>query len=168
MDITTFYGFFSATCFTLLGLWWNVVQGHPSWMRNDDLRRAVGGVYLAFFLPALMGLFAQVGGATTPEVWRVSFVLVSVVGCVSTVQVLRLTRVGGGSAAPLQVAAAAVYAVIAVVGVAPGVVEPLGFTSVQAEALLLIGLIVLAHGLVWELMRRSAVASDQGSGQHAG
>ena len=30
MDVSTFYALFSATCFTLVGLWWNVVStGRP-------------------------------------------------------------------------------------------------------------------------------------------
>ena len=78
MDIASFYGFFSATCFTLLGLWWNVVQGHPGWMREEGLRRAVGGVYLAFFLPALMGLFVQVGGSSSPGFWRMDLALLAI------------------------------------------------------------------------------------------
>ena len=64
MDIS-FYALFSATCFTLLGLWWNVLQLNTAWVSVDE-RRAVGGVYLTFLLPALMGLFAQVGGTETP------------------------------------------------------------------------------------------------------
>ena len=160
MDIASFYGFFSATCFTLLGLWWNVVQGHPAWMREDRLRRAVGGVYLAFFLPALMGLFAQVGGTTSPAFWRVSFVVVAGIGLVSTVSLLGRTRTEDTSAAPYQVVAAGLYVVVALVGVAPGLVEPLGMTPVQAEAILLIILIVIAHGLVWEFMRRTATAPE--------
>lgn len=160
MDIASFYGFFSATCFTLLGLWWNVVQGHPGWLREDRLRHAVGGVYLAFFLPALMGLFAQVGGTTTPSFWRISFVVVALVGLVSTVRLLGLTREGSAATVPLQAAAAALYLVVGLVGVAPGIVDPLGMTPVQAEALLLIVLIVIAHGLVWEFMRRTATTAE--------
>ena len=163
MDIASFYGFFSATCFTLLGLWWNVVQGHPGWMREEGLRRAVGGVYLAFFLPALMGLFAQVGGSSSPGFWRVSFVVVALVGIVSTVRLLGLTRMAQTSALPLQVAAAVLYSVVGLVGVAPGLVDPLGMTPVQAEAMLLIVLIVIAHGLVWEFMRRTATEPTEAS-----
>ena len=74
MDVTTFYALFSATCFTLLGLWWSVVQRHEAWLRDPEHRAVVGGVYLSFLLPALMGLFAQVGGTETPAIWRVSFV----------------------------------------------------------------------------------------------
>ena len=63
MDVSTFYALFSATCFTLTGLWWSVVEKHRHWLRDPGMRRRVGSVYLAFLLPALMGLFAQIGGA---------------------------------------------------------------------------------------------------------
>lgn len=56
MDVSTFYALFSATCFTLVGLWWNVVQSHAAWMGDPSVRRVVGGIYLSFLLPALMGL----------------------------------------------------------------------------------------------------------------
>ena len=38
MDISTFYALFSATCFTLLGLWWNVLQLNSQWIGDDDER----------------------------------------------------------------------------------------------------------------------------------
>ena len=52
MDISTFYALFSATCFALLGFWWNLLQGNPHWLRDPETRAAVGGVYLSFLLPA--------------------------------------------------------------------------------------------------------------------
>ncbi|MEZ5096478.1 MAG: hypothetical protein R2731_10365 [Nocardioides sp.] len=160
MDLTTFYGFFSAMCFTLIGLWWNVVQGRPEWLRRPDLRRAVGGVYLSFLLPALMGLFAQVGGAALPAVWRVSFVGVAVVGCASTVRLWRLTRAASARRSAYQAVAAGLYLLIAVVGMAPEIASRIGLAPIQAEALLLVALVVLAHGLVWEFMTHPDAASD--------
>ncbi len=55
MDVSTFYALFSATCFTLTGLWWSVVEKHRHWLSDPGMRRRVGSVYLAFLLPALMG-----------------------------------------------------------------------------------------------------------------
>ncbi len=92
MDVTTFYALFSATCFTLVGLWWNVVSTRTAWMADPELRRAVGGIYATFLLPAMMGLFAQVGGTSNPDIWRASFVVIAVVGAVSTVSLL--SRIG--------------------------------------------------------------------------
>ena len=149
MDVTTFYALFSATCFTLLGLWWNVAQSRPGWVADPEERRAVGGVYLAFLLPGLMGLFAQVGGTAHPEIWRIGFVVVALVGVVATSRVLTALR---GTARPTgkHVAAVALYVLVAVVGVAPGVGWAIGLRPIQLEALLLIGLVLIGHGLVWE------------------
>ena len=67
MDVSTFYALFSATCLALVGFWWGVVQANPSWLRDPGRRSAVGGVYLSFLLPGLMGLFAQVGRPAPPR-----------------------------------------------------------------------------------------------------
>ncbi|GAA2248023.1 hypothetical protein GCM10010232_39160 [Streptomyces amakusaensis] len=162
MDVSTFYALFSATCFTLVGLWWNVVQSHPDWMRVPAMRRIVGGIYLSFLLPALMGLFAQVGGTGTPGIWRAGFVVISVVGCLSTLRLLAQGSRDDSSASLVlpQLGAAAVYLLIAVVGLAPELADPLGLRPIQAEAILLSLLILLGHGLVWRFM--------VGSGRPAG
>ncbi|MEP7333095.1 MAG: hypothetical protein ABI692_13505 [Terracoccus sp.] len=47
MNVSTFYALFSATCFTLVGLWWGVVQRDIRWVRDPAQRRAIVGVYLA-------------------------------------------------------------------------------------------------------------------------
>jgi MFS family permease len=159
MDVNTFYALFSATCFTLLGLWWGVVQRHEEWMRDPRLRGIVGGVYVSFLLPALMGLFAQVGGTESPAFWRVSFVVVAVIGVISTLRLLRSQREAPVLRGPLmrnRWAVAVVYGLVAVVGAAPEIVTPLGVRPIQAEAVLLILLIVMAHGLVWEFMISAA------------
>lgn len=157
MDVSTFYALFSATCFTLVGLWWSVVQKHEAWLRSPTGRRDAGGIYLAFLLPALMGLFAQVGGTTNPHIWRVSFVVIAVIGCWSTLRLLQRSRADGdaGAFAHHRWIAAVIYAAIAVLGVAPELVRPLGVTPLQAEATLLILLVTLGHWLVWEFMTHS-------------
>jgi hypothetical protein len=154
VDVSTFYALFSATCFTLVGLWWNVVQGHDEWMREPALRRVVGGVYLSFLLPALMGLLAQVGGTATPEIWRASFVVIAVVGCASTLRLLALSARDHSSArlALPQLGAVVVYALIAVVGTAPRIADTVSLRPIQAEAILLSLLVLLGHALVWRFM----------------
>ena len=158
MDVSTFYALFSATCFTLLGLWWSVVQRHEEWLRNPEQRAVVGGVYLSFLLPALMGLFAQVGGTETPLIWRVSFVGIAVVGGVSTLRLLRRSRGGTAPRGPLmrhQWVVVLVYVLVAVIGAVPEL-APGSMTPIQAEAVLLILLVLMAHGLVWEFMVSAA------------
>ncbi|MDF2560435.1 MAG: hypothetical protein K0R99_1881 [Microbacterium sp.] len=154
MDVSTFYALFSTTCFTLTGLWWNVVRARRDWTANPAMRRTIGGIYLSFLLPALMGLFAQVGGTETPILWRLSFVVVAIVGGVS---MIRLVAQAGGDGTPrsvrwIQVGTVVVYAAVAVIGVAPQLVAPLGLTGIQVEALLLIGLVALGHALVWRFL----------------
>jgi hypothetical protein len=155
LDIATFYALFSATCFTLLGLWWNVLQLNSDWIGVDDERRAVGGVYLTFLLPALMGLFAQVGGAETPAIWRVSFVAVAVVGCISTLRLLRALRTASDKSPRAKyVVTLLIYVLVAVTGAYPEVAVPLDIKPIQAEAFLLILLVLVGHGLVWDFMVR--------------
>lgn len=164
MDVSTFYALFSATCFTLLGLWWSVVQRHEEWLRDPGLRSVVGGVYLAFLLPALMGLFAQVGGTGTPAIWRTSFVVVAAVGCVSTLRLLRAQGEAAVVTGPLmrhQWLVAVVYGLVALIGAVPELVSPLQVAPIQAEAILLILLVVMAHGLVWEFMVGTAVEPER-------
>lgn len=154
MDVSTFYALFSATCFALLGFWWNLLQGNPHWLRDPATRPAVGGVYLAFLLPALMGLFAQVGGPGTTTIWRISFVAIALVGMVATLRALEGSRVSGVDDTPNRLLAVVLYALIAVVGVVPEVGKPVDLTGIQVEALLLILLVLLGHGLVWRFMTK--------------
>ena len=155
MDISTFYALFSATCFTLLGLWWNVLQLNTAWVGVEDERRAVGGVYLTFLLPALMGLFAQVGGTETPAIWRVSFVGVAIVGCFSTLRILRVLRTSSDPQPRTKyVATLAIYLSVAIIGAYPEIAKGIGILPIQAEAILLILLVLVGHGLVWDFMVR--------------
>lgn len=154
MDTSTFYALFSATCFTLTGLWWTVVERHEHWLRDTGTRRQVASVYLAFLLPALMGLFAQIGGPDTPMFWRVSFVVIAAFGAFSTARFLRHSRRDrdAGLLARHWWASAVVYTAVAVLGVAPGIARGIGITPLQAEATLLVLLVALAHALVWEFL----------------
>ncbi|KOU40855.1 hypothetical protein ADK55_31045 [Streptomyces sp. WM4235] len=162
MDVSTFYALFSATCFTLVGLWWNVVQGHSEWMRAPALRRVVGGIYLSFLLPALMGLFAQVGGTEQPWIWRASFVVIAVIGCASTLRLLARDRAEGVGAGLVwhRVGVIVLYVLIAVVGSAPEMADVVNLKGIQAEALLLILLVVLGHALVWRFMAGEGRAAE--------
>jgi hypothetical protein len=151
MDLTTFYALFSATCFALLGFWWQLLQGNPHWLRDPLTRSAVGGVYLAFLLPALMGLFAQVGGPGTSTVWRISFVAIAAVGLVTALRALRHSR-SKVDDTPLRAVAVVIYLLIAAVGLVPEVGKPLHLIGIQVEAMLLILLVLSGHGLVWRFM----------------
>jgi hypothetical protein len=162
MDISTFYALFSATCFALLGFWWTLLQGNPHWLRDPETRASVGGVYLSFLLPALMGLFAQVGGPGTTTIWRISFVVIALVGLAATLRALPSSRRSDIDDTPNRIAAIALYALIALVGLVPEVGKVFDLTGIQVEAILLILLVLLGHGLVWRFM-----TSGPDEGKHA-
>ncbi len=158
MDITTFYALFSATCFAMVGFWWNLLQGNPHWLRDPHTRPAVGGVYLALLLPALMGLFAQVGGPGTTTIWRISFVAIAVVGMLTTLRALPHSRRADVDDTRTRVATIVIYLAIAVVGVFPELGKLVELKAIQVEAMLLILLVLSAHGLVWRFMTQGPVA----------
>jgi len=150
MDVSTFYAVFSATCFTLVGLWWGVTLRDTSWTDDPVRRRAIGGVYLAFLLPALMGLFAQVGGVEEPEIWRISFIVIAIGGCATTLRLLATDT--DPALLVIRVGAAAIYVLIALMGAFPGAADLLGLRPIQVEALLLVLLVALGHALVWHYL----------------
>jgi hypothetical protein len=161
MDLSSFYSLMAVTCFTLVGLWWTVIERHPEWKADRTRRRLAGGVYLSFLLPGLMSTFAQVD-AGNPLIWRSSFTVAALVGVVNTVQLLGVD--GGSERGPFRRfrwVVAVIYAVIAVLGVFPAVSSLLGGTPLQAAAIALILLVVLAHGLTWEFMMERARPAEE-------
>lgn len=153
MELTTFYAIVSATGFTLVGLWWSALDRRRDLLADPHTRRLAGGVYLTFLLPGLMGLFAQVqpGGST---VWRLSFGLTAIVGAVSTLRLISADRVvaAPGPFSRHRWLVALLYAVILIIGIAPAVPGALGLTGLQGAAIAVICLVVIAHGLAWELL----------------
>jgi hypothetical protein len=161
MDISTFYALFSATCFAMLGFWWQLLQGNPQWLRDPETRGAVGSVYLSFLFPALMGLFAQVGGSGTTTIWRISFVAIAAIGLFATLRALPHSRRSGVNDRLNTILAIVLYALIALVGVVPEIGKVFDLLAIQVEAILLIVLVLLAHGLVWRFM-----TSEPKTGRH--
>lgn len=158
MNVSTFYALFSATCFTLVGLWWGVIQRDTRWVRDPAQRRAIGGVYSAFLLPALMGLFAQVGGRQDQLVWRLSFILIAAIGAVATLRLLASDSAPGVTS--IRAGAVGIYALVAVIGSFPGLADVLGLRAIQAEALLLILLVALGHALVWRFLVHDSLENE--------
>ncbi|HRW42648.1 MAG TPA: hypothetical protein P5193_13935 [Microthrixaceae bacterium] len=159
MDIGEFYGFFSATCFTLVGLWWMVIDKRSDLVRDPERRRDVGGVYLTFLLPGLMGMFAQVGGVDSPTFWRISFPLIALIGAASSVRLALADRRTHGPVRLVRWLLVLLYLVIAVVGMFPALVAWVGVRPIQVEATLLVLLVAMAHALVWHFVARPPVGA---------
>ncbi len=155
--LTGFYQAFAPTSFTLLGLWLIVVQTrHAEWRTNAAQRRRAYAITLQFALPGLMSLLALVDAASQDE-WRVSFAAVAVVGAAALGGIARFGRVSTRMSRVVTgatFAAAAVYALIAVIAIRPTLVADLGIslTALRCEAILLSILVFLAVNLAWLLM----------------
>lgn len=153
MDTNTFYAVTAATCFTLVGLWWSVVKSRPEWLAKEDTRRLAGGVYASFLIPGLMSLAAQIGG-TTPFVWQLVFMIAAGAGIVFSSQLIRVTRAANpkGAFSRNSWAVPTLYGLVLFFAIFPGLARVFGLAPLQLEALLLSGLILVAHMLAWEFM----------------
>lgn len=155
-----FYLSFSAVCFTLLGLWLIVVQTrHAEWRGSALARRRAYGVALHFSLPGLMSLLALVNPDSS-ILWRTSFAIVAIGGAVVLIA-LRGAAVGK-SGLIAYIFAIALYALIGLLAIAPGIVGGLGLnaTPVRVEAVLLTILVFAGVNVAWLLLFEEAPAND--------
>jgi hypothetical protein len=156
VDVQTFYVTVSAISFTLLGLWWVVVQDRETWRMNVERRRMAYVVSLHFVLPGVMSVVALLA----PDLgilWRITFLTAGLLGLVGAVYVVRtltdehdcprLVRL-------IEWVAIPVYALIAVVAVIPERVQGLGIglTPLQVEGISLAILLFFGVQAAWVLL----------------
>jgi hypothetical protein len=151
MDTNTFYAVTSATCFTLVGLWWSVVKDKAEWFKDEAKKRLAGGVYASFLIPAVMSLAAQIG-VDSQLIWRGVFIIASGVGFIYSGRLIKLTREANPNSAFSQNSwvVPVLYGFILFFAVFAGLPRLVGLQALQLEALLLSGLILCAHMLAWE------------------
>jgi hypothetical protein len=147
-----FYIAFATISFTLLGLWFIVVQTrHAEWRGSAVHRRRAYAVSLHFALPGVMSLLSLVDPSSKP-LWRASFAVVALGG------ILILVAVRGPAPGPVGVAAYAAamvgYALIAVIALAPTIVGDLGIdlSAARVEAILLTFEVFLGANVAWLLL----------------
>jgi len=152
MDLSTFYALMSVTCFTLVGLWWTAIEKHDEWRTNRRLRRLAGGTYLSFLLPGVMSMMSQVN-PDNPLMWRISFGLTSIVGLVTSIMLVRVEAPSHvGPFRRFRWLAPVLYGAIVVLGLFPELAKVIGAAPLQVASVLLILLILLAHGFTWEFL----------------
>jgi hypothetical protein len=153
MDIQTFYAFTAGICFTLVGLWWNVVQSKKEWLKDEAMRELASGVYLSFLIPGLMSMVAQVG-IDSPLLWRLSFVIASGLGIFYTNRISAKTRnaLPNGKFHSNRWGVNLLYGLILAFALLPDVSGLIGLKPLTIEGLLIIGLLLIGHGLTWEFL----------------
>lgn len=151
MDTNTFYAVTSATCFTLVGLWWSVVKDKAEWFMDEAKRQLAGGVYASFLIPGLMSLAAQVGG-DSPLIWQGVFVFAALGGIIFSSRLINLTRQANptGAFSKNSWVVPVLYGVVLFFALFPGFARLLGLQPLQMEGLILSLLILCAHMLAWE------------------
>ena len=156
MDTNTFYAVTSATCFTLVGLWWSVVKDRAEWLKDKAKKRLAGGVFASFLIPAVMSLAAQIGG-DSPLIWRGVFVIAAGAGLNYSSRLIKLTRATtpAGSFSRNSWAVPGLYALVLFFALFTWPASMVGLQALQLEALLLSGLILCAHMLAWEFSTSS-------------
>lgn len=153
MDTDSFYSLVSGTCFTLVGLWWAVVAYRQDWLKQEELKKLAGGIYLSFLIPGLMSLGAQIAG-DTPLIWRGVFVVAAGLGLFFTARLIAQTPATASSGFFRQNRwiILVLYGFILLFSFFPQGARWLGITPLQLEALFICLLILIAHGLTWEFM----------------
>ena len=154
MDTNMFYAVTSATCFTLVGLWWTVVKDKSEWMKDEANKRLAGSVYASFLIPALMSLGAQIGG-TTPFFWQLIFIIAAIAGITSSSRLISLNRTANGAFRKNSWTIPVLYGIVLFFAIFPNLARLFGLEPLQMEGLLLCILILIAHGMAWEFMTNS-------------
>jgi hypothetical protein len=156
VDTQAFYTTVSSVSFTLLGLWWVVVQSRDEWRRHPARRRMAYAVSLHFLLPGVMSVLSLVA----PDVswlWRATFATAGALGVVGAILVLRTLREAYDAprlARLIEWIAIPIYGVVAIVALAPDVVRAMTseLTPIQVEGIILAILIFLGVQVAWILM----------------
>lgn len=134
--VTAFYQALSGVSFTLLGLWFGVLQfAHGGWRSDPARHRATLHIALHFFLPGTMAMASLLSSETDGGLlWRVAFVLGGLIGFAESVSFLRVPpTVPGLGGRVLPLLDPLLYAFVVVVAIVPGPVGAL--TPLQLEGL---------------------------------
>lgn len=145
-----FYQTVSGVSFTLLGLWFTVVQfAHGGWRSDPWRQRSALHIGLHFLLPGTVALAALLSGSTDGGlIWRTAFVLGGVAGLIESLSYLsapggRVTLAEGF----LRITDPALYTLMAAAALLPTAL--LAVTPLQIEGMVTGLLFVSGLCSVW-------------------
>ncbi|HEV2237082.1 MAG TPA: hypothetical protein VGR57_10520 [Ktedonobacterales bacterium] len=158
MALQVFYQTVAQLCFTLLGLWWLVLQTkYNEWIGDPPRRRMITNISLYFLLPGAMSLLALL----SPQVrllWQAAFLVASGLGAFETLALVLGERTPGKSSGRSWVAwvarwvGALLYAGIAALALAslvPALNTALRGAALSISGILITLLIVAGVTLAW-------------------
>jgi hypothetical protein len=149
-EITDFYREFASVSFTLLGLWWVVVQlRYKSGEGSRRRRRHAYGVTLFFLLPGLASMVSSINGGIA-GLWRLAFGICAAAGVVEAVLYLRAGGHPTIPAAGLRLFGLVLYVLMGALAIRPQLAVDLdvGLAPREVEAVLLALLLVVGANLV--------------------
>ena len=158
--LDTFYSTSAQVCFTLLGLWWVVVEfKHQDWMANAQRRRVAYDISLYFLLPGIMSLISLLSDdANAKFLWRLAFGVTGFLGLVEVVFMLVASRARVDAPGVKGLALGrwfvlVLYAVITLIALFPETVGRLGLglRPIEVKALLMSLLVFLGVNFAWVL-----------------
>lgn len=164
-----FYQTLTGVSFTLLGLWFAVMQfSHGRWRSDPARHRTTLHIAMHFFLPGVLGLSSLLGSsAGSGLVWRVTFAAGGMIGLVESITYLRRHRIPlGAPARVLRLASPVLWVLVIIASMLPTRAGAL--TSLQIEGMA-VGLVFIC-GLcyVWLAFAEREVQPDRPEGQFDG
>jgi hypothetical protein len=149
-----FYQTMAQLCFTLLGLWWLVLQTkYGEWIGVRERRRMITNISLYFLLPGAMSLMALLSSELR-LLWQVAFLVASLFGAIETASLIR--EMGRqplrAISLVLRWAGLALFVLVALaagVALVPGVGTQLGIQPLAVTGILLTLVVVLGTVLAW-------------------
>jgi hypothetical protein len=159
MEFATFYQTVAQLCFTLLGLWWLVLQTkYADWSHQPARRRMATNISLYFLLPGAMSLLALLAAQAAP-LWRGAFIVAGIFGIIETGSLVfgarpptpkttqaRRHAVFGQS---LRIAGLVLYVLVVLVALLADVIRGTGLAPLTFGGVLVTLLVVLGLSLAW-------------------
>ena len=156
-----FYQTMSGFCFTLMGLWWAVVQfRHDEWMGDPNQRRLAYSIHLSFMVPGLMSLVAMAAG-DMKIIWQVGFALAGLFGAGTMIFFVAGTNLKNAHGWVIRRARwliIVLYVLVALLAINPALAQDLlGLKPLQLEGLVLSLLVLLGVSCAWDLLAEPKV-----------
>jgi hypothetical protein len=160
--IEDFYSTFATVSLTVTGLWMYVAQARfRDWIADRDHFRRASAVSVQLAFPGLMCLFALIDPASA-LLWQVAFGATSVTAALLLIALNRRSSARWAQVNEIgNWLAVVIFACVALVAVAPGLVDTMGLPDVPRRTEFFLFCLLLVDGLVvaWTMLFSEAQAT---------